>query len=252
MLWYGRGMVDDALARSFESIGADYDRYRPGFPDRAAEIILPTAVDAVLDLGAGTGKFTELLTERAARVVAVEPSEAMLDVLRRKLPTAEAMLGSAERIPVADGSIDAVTVAQAFHWFDRDPACREIARVLAPGGALGLLWNHSDPSCAWDRACHRIAHPAVGDADATTSSAADELPGFEFVGQETVRWRERIARMTYVRRWGTVSSFLVADDERRAEMLHAVETVLDASDETRGRTEFDVPQVTDVFVYRRL
>ncbi|WP_334147733.1 class I SAM-dependent methyltransferase [Microbacterium sp.] len=245
-------MVDDALARSFESIGADYDRYRPGFPDRAAEIILPAAVDTVLDLGAGTGKFTGLLTARAARVVAVEPSEAMLDVLRRNLSTVEAVLGSAERIPVMDGSIDAVTVAQAFHWFDRDAACREIARVLAPGGVLGLLWNHSDPSCSWDRACHRIAHPAVGESDATTSSAAAELPGFEFVRQETVRWRERITRTTYVRRWGTVSSFLVADDERRAEMLHAVETVLDASDDTRGCTELDLPQVTDVFVYRRL
>lgn len=245
-------MVDDALARSFESIGADYDRYRPGFPDRAAEIILPRAVRTVLDLGAGTGKFTELLTRRAERVVAVEPSEPMLEVLREKLPMVDAMLGSAERIPVADGSIDAVTVAQAFHWFDRDPACREIARVLAPGGVLGLLWNHSDPACAWDRACHRIAHPAVGESDATTASAADELPGFEFVRHETVRWREQLSRTTYVRRWATVSSFLVADDATRAEMLDAVEAVLDASDETRDREELDLPQVTEVFVYRRL
>jgi ubiquinone/menaquinone biosynthesis C-methylase UbiE len=245
-------MVDDALARSFESIGADYDRYRPGFPDRAAEIILPTEVDTVLDLGAGTGKFTELLTARAARVVAVEPSEAMLDVLRQTLPAVEAVIGSAEHIPVSDDSVDAVVVAQAFHWFDRDPACREIARVLVPGGVLGLLWNHSDPACEWDRACHRIAHPAVGESDATTSSAADELPGFEFARHETVSWREQLSRTTYVRRWATVSSFLVADDAKRAEMLDAVEAVLDASDETRGRAELDLPQVTDVFVYRRL
>ncbi|MEV4667227.1 class I SAM-dependent methyltransferase [Microbacterium sp. LWO12-1.2] len=244
-------MVDDALARSFESIGADYDRYRPGFPDLAAEVIIPAAVRSVLDLGAGTGKFTELLTGRAARVLAVEPSEAMLGVLRQKLPAVDAMNGSAERIPIPDGSVDVVTVAQAFHWFDREPACREIGRVLAPAGVLGLLWNRSDPTCGWDRACHRIAHPAVGDSDATTSSAADELPGFEFVRHETVRWRERLSRTVYVRRWATVSSFLVADEVRRAEMLDAVETVLDASDETRGREVLDLPQVTDVFVYRR-
>ena len=245
-------MSGDDLARSFETIGDDYDLYRPGFPDRAVDVILPDAVRSVLDLGAGTGKFTKLLTRRAERVVAVEPSAMMLDVLRRHLPAVEAMIGSAERVPVPDGSIDVVTVAQAFHWFDRSPACREIARVLAPDGLLGLLWNHSDPSCAWDRACHRIAHPAVGDSDATTSSAADELPGFEFVRRETVRWREQIDRTTYVRRWGTVSSFLVADEARRAEMLDAVEAVLDASDDTRGRTELDLLQVTDVFVYRRL
>lgn len=245
-------MVDENLARSFESIGADYDRYRPGFPDRAAEMIVPASARSVLDLGAGTGKLTELLVSRAERVLAVEPSEAMLDVLRQKLPAVDAMKGSAERIPIPDNSVDVVTVAQAFHWFDREPACREIARILVPNGVLGLLWNHMDPTCEWDRACHRIAHPAVGDSDVTTSSAADELPGFEFIRHETVRWREQVLRTVYVRRWTTVSSFLVADEARRTEMLDDMEAVLDASDETRGRTMLDLPQMTDVFVYRRL
>lgn len=243
-------MVDEALARSFGNIGEDYDRYRPGFPPRAADVVLPTPVRAALDLGAGTGKFTELLLGRAERVMAVEPSESMLDILRRKLPGVHAAVGTAESIPFDDGALDAVTVAQAFHWFDRDPACREISRVLRTGGVLGLLWNHSDPACAWDRACHRIAHPAVGETDATTATA-DELPGFAFVRQEEIRWRERISRERYVRRWGTVSSFLVATPARRAEMVASIERVLDESPETRDRTELDLPQVTDVFVYRR-
>ncbi|WP_298036661.1 methyltransferase domain-containing protein [uncultured Microbacterium sp.] len=152
-------MVDQQLAKSFESIGEEYDRYRPGFPDAAADAILPERVNAVLDLGAGTGKFTELLVERADRVIAIEPSVAMLDVLRAKLPAIETRVAGAEDIPLDRASVDAVTVAQAFHWFDRDPACAEIRRVLKPGGVLGLLWNHSDPSCAWDYACHRIATP---------------------------------------------------------------------------------------------
>lgn len=244
-------MVDEALARSFEKIGEEYDRYRPGFPERAADVVLPNTVRAVLDLGAGTGKFTELLVRRAERVMAVEPSESMLEILREKLPGVHAAVGTAESIPTDDGAVDAVTVAQAFHWFDRDPACREISRVLRTGGILGLLWNHSDPACAWDRACHRIAHPAVGETDATTTTAADELPGFVFVRQEEVRWREGISRESYLRRWATVSSFLVATPMRRAEMLAAIERVLDEAPETRDRAEFDLPQVTDVFVYRR-
>lgn len=243
-------MAVDALARSFESIGDDYDRYRPGFPDRAAAIVIPGRVEAVLDLGAGTGKFTELLPVRATRVVAVEPSDRMLAVLRSKLPRVEAQIGTAEEIPAADATIDVVTVAQAFHWFDRENACAEIARVLVPGGTLGLLWNHSDPGCEWDRACHRIAHPAVGESDATTDTADEELPGFEFVRREEVRWTETVSREHYLRRWGTVSSFLVADDVERARMIAAVEQVLDDAPATRGRTAFDVPQVTDVFVYR--
>ena len=245
-------MPDGALARSFESIGDEYDRYRPGFPPAAALAIVPEVVGAALDLGAGTGKFTELLQDRAHRIVAVEPSESMLQVLRTKRPHVEALIGSAESIPLPDSSMDVVTVAQAFHWFDRGVAAAEIRRVLVPGGTLGLLWNHADPSCPWDRACHRIAHPAVGDSDATTASAHDELPGFRKVSREDIHWREHISREHYVRRWSTVSSFLVADEETRARMLRQIETVLDEADETRGQAAFELPQVTEVYTYRRI
>lgn len=244
-------MADQNLARSFESIGDEYDRYRPTFPPRAAEVVVPGRVAAVLDLGAGTGKFTELLLDRARRVVAVEPSARMLDVLRARFPRVEPLIGTAERIPVEDASMDTVTVAQAFHWFDRESACAEIARVLVPAGTLGLLWNHSDPECEWDRACHRIAHPAVDMSDATTASAVEKLSGFRFVRREEVRWIETISRAHYLGRWLTVSSFLVADDDQRAAMVADVEDVLDSARDTRGREEFELPQVTDVFVYRR-
>lgn len=244
-------MVDQVLAKSFEHIGEDYDRYRPGFPRRAVEIVAPDRVRMALDLGAGTGKFTSLLTERADHVIAVEPSESMLAVLRQKLPGVDALLAGAERIPVDDSSVDLVTAAQAFHWFDREKACAEIARVLVPGGHLGLVWNHSDPASTWDRAAHRIAHPAVAEADDTTSSAAEELPGLQFVSRERIPWAERVTRADYLRRWSTVSTFLVAGEEARAEKLAAIGSVLDSDPETHGRDEFELPIVTDVFVYRR-
>lgn len=243
-------MTDQQLAKSFESIGAEYDRYRPGFPDAAADAILPEHVDAVLDLGAGTGKFTELLLTRADRVIAVEPSAAMLDVLRSKLPSAQAMIGGAEEIPLPDAGVDAVTVAQAFHWFERDAACAEIRRVLVPDGTLGLLWNHSDPNCTWDRACHRVAHPAVGpERDSTTASAADELPGFTFVRRVEISWSEQITREDYIRRWLTVSSFLAADEEARAVMVAGLNSILDEDPATAGQESFTLPMVTEVFIY---
>lgn len=239
------------LAKSFENIGEDYDRYRPGFPDAAAADILPDRVDAVLDLGAGTGKFTELLIERADRVIAVEPSAAMLDVLRAKLPSVEALDGGAESIPLADRSVDAVTVAQAFHWFDRDAACAQIRRVLVPGGRLGLLWNHSDPNCSWDRACHRVAHPAVSaEGDSTTDTAAEDLPGFVFDHRTEIAWTEQIAREDYVRRWLTVSSFLTADEKTRAGMVTQLGAILDDDPATAGEDTFSLPMITEVFVYR--
>lgn len=244
-------MVDEVLAKSFETIGADYDRYRPGFPVEAVELIAPQRIGTALDLGAGTGKFTELLSARAERVIAVEPSEQMLSVLRAKLPDVEGLIGSAERIPLPDGTADVVAVAQAFHWFDRESACAEISRILTPGGTLGLVWNHSDPSSSWDRAAHRIAHPAVADTDGTTSTAAAELPGFTFVTSESIHWTEQISREAYLRRWSTVSTFLVADDHARSVMTTAIEAVLDGDPDTRGREQLELPIITDVFVYRR-
>ncbi|WP_336645402.1 class I SAM-dependent methyltransferase [Microbacterium sp. USHLN186] len=243
-------MADQLLARSFLDAGEDYDRYRPGFPATAADAIVPRPVRTALDLGAGTGKFTELLIERAARVIAVEPSERMLAVLRRKLPGAEAVIGSAEAIPVADAAASVVTVAQAFHWFDREAACAQIHRVLEPGGVLGLVWNRSDPSCSWDHACHRIAHPAVGDTDETTDSAAEELPGFVFEELTTIRWSEGITRADYLSRWLTVSSFLAASEAERARMLAALGQILDGNSETADHDRFELPHLTDVYVYR--
>jgi len=240
------------LAKSFENIGEEYDRHRPGFPDAAAEEIIPTRVARALDLGAGTGKFTERLMSRADRVIAVEPSVAMLDVLRAKLPKVEAIVVGAENIPLSNSSVDAVTVAQAFHWFDRDAACAEISRVLVPGGVLGLLWNRANRSCSWDLACSRIVHPAYRNDDDELPPAPepDELPGFAFSHHAEIVWSARISRVDYLARWLTVSSFLVADGPTRAAMLQALEQVLDTDAATAGRESFELPQITEVFVYR--
>lgn len=243
-------MADRTLANSFLDAGEDYDRFRPGFPDAAADAVIPVSVGVALDLGAGTGKFTERLVSRASRVIAVDPSEQMISVLRRKLPGVEAVVGSAERIPVADATVEAVSVAQAFHWFERETACAEIRRVLVPGGTLGLLWNHSDPACAWDRACARVAHPWLSEDVSVSESAQEALPGFEAAGRLEIPWRERVSRDDYISRWLTVSSFLAASTEERARMVADVESILDADPGTAGLDEFALPQVTDVYVYR--
>jgi SAM-dependent methyltransferase len=126
---------------------ADSDRYergRPGYPQAAVDAIVRELGlrpgRTVLDLAAGTGKLTRLLIPTGANVIAVEPMREM----RERLTGVVALAGTAERIPLADGYVDAVTVAQAFHWFDADRALREIHRVLRPGGGLALIWNARD------------------------------------------------------------------------------------------------------------
>jgi len=115
----------------------DYERGRPGWPVAAIDWVgLPPNAD-VLELGAGTGKLTRLLRPRHA----VEPDEGMRRVLHRVCGDASVLEGTAEAIPLADGSVDAVFAAEAFHRFDGQASVIEIARVLRPGGVLVLLWN---------------------------------------------------------------------------------------------------------------
>jgi SAM-dependent methyltransferase len=158
-------------AASFGAAAESYERGRPGYPDAALDWIIPAGARRVLDLGAGTGKLTRQLVARGLEVVAVDPSEGMLEQLRAAAPGVEAVTGSAERIPLADGAVDLVTVAQAWHWVDPATAAPEVARVLRPGGRLGLVWNRRDDRSEWVAALgetlkggfrHDFGTPTVG------------------------------------------------------------------------------------------
>jgi SAM-dependent methyltransferase len=140
--------VNPLAARAFDAAAEDYERGRPGWPaDAVASLLDRFAATRVLDLAAGTGKLTRVLAELADDVVAVEPLDGMRHVLEARLPHVRALAGTAEAIPLADGSVDAVFVGQAFHWFDPMRAAAELARVLRPGGGLALMWN----TPGWER-----------------------------------------------------------------------------------------------------
>jgi ubiquinone/menaquinone biosynthesis C-methylase UbiE len=136
--------VDPLADRAFGSQAEAYERGRPGWPAATVAALLERwRAKDVVDLAAGTGKLTRILVEHAD-VIAIEPVDGMRAVLARQVPQARVISGTAEAIPLPDASVDAVFVAEAFHWFDLDRAPTEIARVLRPGGHLAVLFNQLD------------------------------------------------------------------------------------------------------------
>lgn len=136
-------------AVSFGLVAEGYGRLRPAPQDEAIDWMLPEHPSAVLDLAAGAGTLTALLAARVPEVHAVEPDDRMRAVLAERLPDADVRPGTAESIPLPDEAVDAVIVSSAWHWFDADRAVPEIARVLRPGGRLGIVWNGIDRRVDW-------------------------------------------------------------------------------------------------------
>jgi ubiquinone/menaquinone biosynthesis C-methylase UbiE len=239
-------------SRSFERVADLYERVRPEYPPDAIAWLVERldlrAGRTVLDLGAGTGKLTRALVQTGAEVIAVEPGEAMLAELRQAVPEARAVLGAAERIPLADDSIDAVTVGQAFHWFRFDEAVPELHRVLRPGGGVGLLWNNRDQDDALQREITELLAPFVpsGRAVAYDSSRfLGESPRFEPLEEREFRFAQELDADGLAGRVLSISFVAAAPAERRADLERRIRDTVAA----RGGT-VTFPYVTSVYVSR--
>ncbi|MFM9034029.1 MAG: class I SAM-dependent methyltransferase [Mycobacterium sp.] len=229
---------------SFGSQAAAYERGRPSYPPAAVDWLLTAGagppVRDVLDLGAGTGKLTSRLVERGLSVVAVDPIPELLDVLRATLPDTPALLGSAEQIPLPDSSVDAVLVAQAWHWFDTARAGAEIARVLRSGGRLGLLWNVRDTRLGWVRDFGEIVGREHDWAD-----TAVELPA-PFTGVEThkVEWTNYITPQALIDYVASRSYCITSPAEVRSRTLEEVRTLLDTHPALANAQGIALPYIT--------
>lgn len=168
------------LGGAFEAAGEGYHEVRPGYPAWAAPFLVPASASSVADLGAGTGLFTRDLAAPGRTVHAVEPAESMREVLARTQPGVVVHGGTGEATGLDPASVDAVTVAQAWHWMDPIAASAEAARILTPGGTLGLVWNQLDVTVPWVHRLSRIMH--AGDVHRNVDAAA--RVGAEFGARE--------------------------------------------------------------------
>lgn len=237
-------MTNDAsrqrLSLSFGQEAAAYERGRPSYPPEAIDWLLQKDARDVLDLGAGTGKLTVRLVERGLDVVAVDPIPEMLEVLSRSLPDVPALLGSAEDIPLPDDSVDSVLVAQAWHWFDPGRAIEEVARVLRPGGRLGLVWNTRDERLGWVKDLGRI----VGHEEDPFSRQVTLPPPFADVERHQVEWTSYLTPQALIDLVASRSYCITSPAAVRSKTLDQVRELLATHPALINATGLALPYIT--------
>jgi SAM-dependent methyltransferase len=252
--------IRETAARGFSRAPDDYERGRPSYPPQAVERLLAEvgATDPathLLELGAGTGKLTALLVAAGLRPLAVEPVDAMRAKLAASAPGAEPLRGTAEEIPLGDGAVDAVVVAQAFHWFRPEPALAEIHRVLRPAGRLGLIWNRRSgwpPGIDELLAGLRGSAPHYGRERGAWREAFASTALFSPLAEASYEHSQLLDVEGVVARVASTSFVAALPDERLAEVRLQVAQILASDPATRGRERFELRYETDVYWCERL
>ena len=244
-------------ASSFGAVAAAYAEHRPVYAEAAVEWVLAPVRDRrplrVADIGAGTGKLTAMLVRLGAEVTAVEPDPHMLAELRRAMPGVRSVPGSAEELPLADASVDAVLAGQAMHWFDLDRALPEIARVLTPGGVLAGLWNVDDDRVDWvaelaiiskRRSSPTLLRWRDGEGRGRPAQLAEVTADLFHLAEEGEfgHGQARTAE-SLVATIGTHSHLLTMDETERGGLLARISDFLATRPET-SHGEFTLPLVT--------
>jgi ubiquinone/menaquinone biosynthesis C-methylase UbiE len=244
-----------ASARGFEAAAADYDRARPEYPDAVARWLVERLGlrpgRRVVDIAAGTGKLTRLLSVKGVDVVAVEPVAGMRVRLASALPGVQLLDGVAEDIPLADGSVDAAAVGQAFHWFDGERALSEIHRIVRDDGRLAVVYNRRDLEDPIHAGIEAIISPLRGETPAHRigrwRAAFDRTCLWKLVDELELAHVQHLDHEGVVRRVASTSFIAGLPEHRRAGVLDQVRELV------KGRPEpIGLPHICECFLWARV
>jgi ubiquinone/menaquinone biosynthesis C-methylase UbiE len=240
-------------AAGFARAADVYERARPEYPPEAvawlADRLELGPGRVVVDVAAGTGKLTRLLVPSGAQVVAVEPLPEMREQLEEAVPGVEALDGMAEALPLPDDFANAITVAAAFHWFRRDEALPELARVLHPGGRLAIVYNLRDPESELQQELSRMLerHGAelAGMRAIDTGAILEESPLFGSPEHAEFRHEQHFDAAGMVERISSISYVALLEGREREDFLTQVRELGE-----RQVSPFAFPYVTQIWISR--
>ncbi|MGR2708424.1 SAM-dependent methyltransferase [Pseudomonas sp. IB20] len=252
--------VHTSAQQGFSIQAVTYAQGRPDYPRQLTgwltEALHIDAHSTVIDLGAGTGKFTRLLNTLAPALIAVEPVQAMGAQLSKLLPDVRLVNGTAESIPLQTAVADAVVCAQAFHWFSTEAALTEIHRVLKPGGRLGLVWNVRDESVDWVAAITDIITPYEGDTPRFHSGRWREaFTGEYFTAPEMTTFAYQHVgspQEVIMDRFLSVSFIAALPAAQKATVTAQLQALIETHPALRGRDTVAFPYQTQAYVCHRL
>lgn len=233
---------------SFGAVASTYERFRPGPPPAAIAWMLPDSANIVVDLGAGTGAMTKDLLGKVDRVIAIEPDDRMREILASNLPEVTALRGTGESMPLDTSSVDVVLASSSWHWMDPDRALQETARVLVPGGTLGVVWAGPDPDGPFvSQAQAMLTEMSSGQKGPTASSDREPDLGRDVMDTEnrvetvvripddslftqpeqtSLTWDVPLTADELIGLLGTFSWIITMPDDRRAHVISEARRVL--------------------------
>jgi SAM-dependent methyltransferase len=239
----------DERATSFGARAGDYEAGRPEYPFAAVAWMLEPMPDGsrrIADVGAGTGKLTRaLLAAPDAEVIALDPDPAMLATLSVSIPGVPTFVGSAERLPLPDSSVDAVVLGQAWHWVEPVAASTEIGRVVRSGGVLGLIWNIRDERQEWVRRLTAIMHGSAAEEMLAAGDPVVSAP-FGVLEQDSWEWSRPITRSQLHSMASSRSYVITASDDEKARIRREMDALFDELGLDPDDT-IDLPYVTRAF-----
>ena len=261
--------MHDVASSGFDKEAAAYARSRPSYPHDCVAWLAATLDIAprrrVCDLAAGTGILTRLLEPFGSELIAAEPVPAMRGQLLAGSPGLPTLAAIAESLPFAADSLDALTVAQAFHWFDAERALAEFRRVLRVGRRFALIWNARDRSRAWvnevwsvmDRVEKRAPwrnhdHVATSDGQARREESLRGAPGFGEPHTATFQHEQALTPEGVVDRVRGVSHVAVLPNREREHVLDEVRTIVREHPDARDRELLAIPYRVDCYWLERV